>query len=136
MDETLFREVTQSIKAVFDLTARVDERVKMLVEKQTQIDTKIENLSLQHTDLVTKVGILESRSEKEFKDQLERFEGDVKEATEHLKEFDQRLYHVEKSSRTSENRWKNVYQFVRDTVWVLIVCYLLYKLNLQLPSLP
>jgi len=136
MDETLFREVTQSIKAVFDLTARVDERVKMLVEKQTQIDSKIEALALQHTDLVTKVGILESRNEKEFKDQLTRFEDDIKEASDDLKEFDQRLYHVERSTSTSENRWKSVYQFIRDTIWVVIVCYLLYKLNLTPPPLP
>ena len=136
MDESLFREVTQSIKAVFDLTARVDERVKMLVEKQSQIDSKIEGLSLHHTDLVAKVSVLESRNEKEFKDQIDRFETSVKEAEDTLKELDQRLYHVEKSSHTSENRWKNVYLFVRDTAWVLLVCYLLYKLNLNLPPIP
>jgi len=136
MDESLFREVTQSIKAVFDLTARVDERVKMLIEKQNQIDTKIEGLSIHHTDLVTKVGILESRNEKEFKEQIARFEDSVKEAENTLKEIDQRLYHVEKSSHTSENRWKSVYTFIRDTAWVLLVCYLLYKLNLNLPPIP
>jgi len=136
MDETLYREVTQSIKAVFDLTARVDERVKMLVERQVQTDDKIEDFSRNQTELVSKVSVLETRNEKEFIDELRRFEAAMKDTQRDLKEIDQRLYHVEKSSHSNENRWKQIYHFVRDTVWVIIVCYLLYRLGLQPPPFP
>lgn len=136
MDDTLYKEIIHSIQAVFELTARVDERVKLLMDKQTQIDAKLESLSVSQMNLSTKVSVLETKDGKELRNALVSLDNEVKEATKEIHAIDMRLHGVEQVATRTENKWQMVFDFVYKTVWVVLVCYLLFKLNLQPPPLP
>ena len=136
MDETLYKEIIHSIQAVFELTARVDERVKLLMDKQTHIDAKLESLSMSQMNLFTKVSVLETKDGKELKNALVSLDNEVKEAIKEMHAIDMRLHGVEQVATRTENKWQMVFDFVYKTVWVILVCYLLVKLNLQPPPLP
>ena len=136
MDNALYKEVIHSIQAVFELTARVDERVKLLMDKQTQIDAKLESLSVSQMNLFTKVSVLETKDGEELKNALVSLDNEVKGVTKELHAIDMRLHGVEQVATRTENKWQMVFDFVYKTVWVVLVCYLLFKLNLQPPPLP
>ena len=129
MEDLLYREVTQSIKAVFDLTARVDERVKMIVDKQTVMERRMEHFTDLQNELTTKVHVLQSLNTDSLK-------ADVNIIEESLDDIKLRLAIVERLGNNTEHKWKLAFDFVYKTVWVVLVCYLLYKLNLQSPPLP
>ena len=136
MDDTLYKEIIHSIQAVLELTARVDERVKLLMDKQTHIDAKLESLSMSQMNLFTKVSVLETKDGKELKNALVSLDNEVKEAIKEIHAIDMRLHGVEQVATRTENKWQMVFDFVYKTVWVILVCYLLVKLNLQPPPLP
>jgi predicted nucleic acid-binding Zn-ribbon protein len=136
MDSTLYKEVTSSIKAMFDVTARIDERVKMLVEKQHEVERRLDGISTSQMTLTTKVGILENRNGKDLKDQIARVDSSVEGARDEIKQMQMRLITVEKSATSSEHKWKSIFDFIYKAVWVILVCYLLFKLNLTPPPLP
>lgn len=136
MDETLYREVTESIKAVFDLTARVDERVKMMTERQVNLENRIDNTSKLQSDLVTKVGILEVRNGSELKELILKAEDKLSNLNKLIQNLELRMQMVEKSAKSTESKWKTIFDFVYKTIWVIIVCWILFKLNLQTPPLP
>lgn len=133
MDDALYKEVTSSIKAMFDMTARVDERVKILVEKQHDVEHRLEGISTSQMELTTKVGILETRNDKGYATRVDSTLGTLQ---NEMKQIELRLITVEKSATSSEAKWKMIFDFIYKSVWVILVCYLLYKLNLAPPALP
>lgn len=126
MDSSLYKEVTQSIKATFDLTARIDERVKMLSENHKTSSAIMDDLQKRQSDILTKLVLLESKDDKTITTGLQSS----------LKDIEMRLMLVEKSAINSDNKWKLAFDFTYKTVWVVVVCYILLKLNLQSPPLP
>lgn len=129
MDDALYKEVISSIKAIFDMTTRLDERIKMLLEKQHDTDNKISNIFSSQADLNTKVSVLETSNgpanQKKTDDIFQK-----------LAQLETRLSNVEKSATNTEAKWKAIFDFVYKTIWVVVVCYLLYLLNLSTPPLP
>ncbi len=59
LTERYINQVTESIQGLFDLTARIDERLKMIAEKQSEQDAKIEKYIDTHTKLAERVVGLE-----------------------------------------------------------------------------
>lgn len=135
-EESMSKEVIQSIKAIFDLTARVDERVKMLAEKQINTEKKIEMIVVVQNDMATKLGILETRNGNHLKEDMNSLTDEVQELYDNVKNLDTRIANMEKAKNVNDNRWSLVFDFIYKTFWVIFVCYLLYKLNLQAPPLP
>jgi len=136
MDDALYKEVTSSIKAMFDMTARVDERVKMLVDKQNNVEHRLETICTSQMELTTKVGILETRNGHEVKQHVAKVDSSIDALEGELRQVELRLMAVEKTASSSEAKWKMILDFVYKAVWVILVCYLLYKLNLTPPPLP
>ena len=44
LTEQFFGQVSESLQLVFDLTSRIDERVKMIIEKQKELDDQVQKL--------------------------------------------------------------------------------------------
>ena len=63
ISEQFFTQVSESIKSVFNLTSRIDERVKMIHEKQQEMDKKFSRLIESQGTLNSRVSVLESTSE-------------------------------------------------------------------------
>lgn len=160
VNEKLTQEITDAMKALFDLTARIDERVKMLVisnekihnlfnsledkvgyatEKSALVAEKVAVVELKTTDIRSEMNMMRSEFKEKIKEEIVAIEDDheaIEKDIEKITQIETRIAFLEKSSNSQENRWKMVVGYVIQTAWILVVCYLLYKLNLQTPPIP
>lgn len=122
-------QVNESINSIIELTSRVDERVQLIMKTQKSVEDKIDAQLQFFNELNTRVKILES------KDTLPQLQN-IKELQAMLHKIEIRIHDLEGSTDNQENRWKNIFGFVIQLVWVVLAAILLYKLGLQAPDLP
>lgn len=160
VNEKLTQEITDAMKALFDLTARIDERVKMLItsndkiyelisgleekvqyssEKSSLMAEKVTGVELKTMDIRTEMNLIRTEFREKIKEEVVALE-DEQESLEtqiqKINEIETKIAMLENSSSNQENRWKVIIGYVIQTAWVIVVCYLLYKLNLQTPPIP
>ncbi len=136
MDETLYKEVTQSIKAIFDLTARIDERVKMLLEQHALLSKKLDNQAVQDNEMVTRISVLENRNGKLTEKEIHRLEEELNELEVKVDEMKEGLGETKRWAMVNQSRWKMVFDFTYKVIYSALVGYLLYRLNFPFPRLP
>lgn len=127
----ILTQASENIQKLFDLTTRIDERVKSISTKQEQLDARIDVTNQKYNDLLNKIAIIESQvnSAKEI---LEH----IKELNSNITNLNGRLNQVEKQQGAHDERWKGVATFFIQLAWVILAAYLLTKLNLQSPAVP
>lgn len=125
----ILSQSSENIQKLFDLSTRIDERVKSIQSNQSNLEDRIESLIGSHNAAMQKIAVLESRDLKIFDAKLIELE---KEASL----FDKRLSSVESASGQSQDRWNKIMAFVIQLVWVILAAWLLLKLNLQAPAVP
>ena len=135
MDE-FQREVMQSIKAMFDLTARIDERMKFLTTQTKEQETKLDEVCKLQGIISSKLHVIESHTLAGLNSDLSETEDSINILERSVAKFDDRLKNIENVNQNSQKRWKVVFDFTYKTIWTLFVCWLLYKTNLQSPPLP
>jgi predicted nuclease with TOPRIM domain len=130
--QQIITQIPESIKLLFDLTARMDERLKILIQDTTNIhkdlkemnnymDSKIEEKMRFFTQELT-----DTRKEmKEFEDHLNKTD------YERISKIEQRLSAIDTFKSSTEDRWKMIF----DATWKLIItvvgAYLIYKLGIK-----
>lgn len=125
-----YLQVSESIKSVFDLTTRVDERVQLMMKKQDDFERKLdERLEASHA-LDGRIRVLESRIGSE------KLSEEMGELEETVHKLEMQIAALEIASGGSEDRWKTIVTFVIQIAWVLLAAYLLTKLGLQAPAVP
>jgi septation ring formation regulator EzrA len=127
----ILTQASENIQKLFDLSTRIDERVKSISTKQEQLDNRIDISNQKHIDLGNKIAIIEANtaSAKEILEQIKSFNATVA-------SLDKRLAQVERLQGAHDERWKGVATFFIQLAWVILAAYLLTKLNLQSPSVP
>ena len=98
---------------------RLDEHLKMLDIRYNRIEERLEQ-KLRECKAC----------------EYERLDKSVERLTEHHTELEVKIESLQQRTTSSENRWKLTFDFVYKAAWVIIVCYLLYKLNLNTIPLP
>lgn len=160
INEKLTQEITDAMKALFDLTARIDERVKMLVtsnekihnlcnsledkvrfatEKSALVAEKVSAVEIKAADIRSEMNNMRAEFRERIKEELIAIEDEheaIEKDIERLGMIETKIAFLEQSTSTHENRWKVAIGYVIQTAWILVVCYLLYKLNLQTPPIP
>lgn len=127
--DNYYMEVTQSINSVFELTARIDERVQSMMKKQEEVDQKIDNQLSLVNDLSGKVRVLESKNGTKLKD-------DIEELQEKLHDMQLHIQKLEDLTERQANNWGAIFAFTMNLGWVVVATYLLYRLGLQPSILP
>lgn len=144
--EQFFSQVSESIQLVFDLTSRIDERVKMLIEKQNELDAKMTRFSESVQLISNRLTILESKDYPSLKEDLSKIREniaaisltgeDVEDLEDKVHNLEVKLEMISLKLGTHDNRWFLMF----DTVWkmalMLVAGYILYKLGLQAPPVP
>ena len=128
----ILAQSSENIQKLFDLSTRIDERVKAIQTNQTNqanLESKIESLVTSHNLAMQKIVVLESRDVKYFDSKLSECEREIS-------SMDKRLSTVEASSGQNQDRWNKIMSFVIQLVWVILAAWLLMKLNLQAPAVP
>src|SRR5690348_4123395 len=62
MDDKFYHEVSESMKLMYDLTSRIDERVKNLVETQGEINDRIDKLVEKQENISSRISVLENKN--------------------------------------------------------------------------
>lgn len=151
-------QMINDLKLVLDITSRVDERVKIIAESQTELTHRLNKFVDEHNALAMRVKLLETQSYDKLlnevsdvreridriKSRMEIFETvgstNTRESTEDMtniiNKMDTRLEKLETSSNGILEKAKTFGGLIMQGVWVVVVCYVLYKLGLQSPPTP
>jgi hypothetical protein len=122
-------QTSNSIQKLFELSTRIDERVKNIQIKQGEVDEKLEELMNLNNHFVQRLIVVEQRNGNAVKLKIEEMVKD-------LIEFDKRLAAIEQTSKKQENRWNGAFDFFFKMIWIVLTAWILYKLNLQPPLTP
>ena len=121
ISEQFFTQVSESIKSVFNLTSRIDERVKMIHEKQQEMDKKFSRLIDSQGTLNSRVSVLESTTETEEVQNLEK--------TVHNMEI--MLKEVELKSAGNTGKWAVAADFGIKILWALVAAAAIYYMGFK-----
>jgi hypothetical protein len=121
ISEQFFTQVSESIKSVFNLTSRIDERVKMIHEKQQEMDKKFSRLIESQGTLNSRVSVLESTSDAEEIQDLEK--------TVHNMELV--LKEVELKSAGNTGKWNVVADFSLKILWAMAAAAAIYYMGFK-----
>lgn len=146
------------MKQLLNVTSRVDERVKSLIENQQEINGRLNRYIDEQSRLASKIAVLEQHGGSKLKDGLDMLDDHMVDITHRLGLIEQgfnplhakeqetirnelasiknRLEKVETSSNNLIGSIQKVGGLVIQMLWVIITCYLLYKLGLNSPPLP
>jgi len=125
----ILAQSSENIQKLFDLSTRIDERVKAIQSNQSSLETRISTLVESNYIVMQKIAVLES---KDFR----LFDTKITECEKENTVLDKRLIIVESSNGQSQDRWNKIMSFVIQLVWVILAAWLLMKLNLQAPAVP
>ena len=125
--ESYYIQVTESIKSVYELTTRVDERQQLMMSKVEQLENKLDNQFKEYKDLDGRVRVIESKGNGPV---------DLVQVREELHKQNVRLQALEISTKGQEGRWRNIFSFVTNLIWVILAAYILFKLGIQAPDIP
>jgi hypothetical protein len=128
MEEKFYKEVNDSLKLVFDITSRIDERMKVLIENNSDSKEKIEKLYDQHIILLSRIVVVENKNSSQLIVDLKNEVNIIESRVEHLSE---RLIHVEKEMTQTTNKWMAVVDFVFKVGVVVIGSIILWKLGIK-----
>ena len=117
------------INHIIELTTRVDERVQSLMKHQHVLENKLDGQIDDINDLNIKIKIIETQD-------IDSILQEVKEIRSALHKLELKLQVLESSSTNQEARWKTIFSFSLQLVWVVLAAFLLYKLGLQAPAVP
>lgn len=153
-------EIRSELKLVYELTARIDERVKLMIEKQQEMTSRLNEFIDAHNLLVSRVSVLESKNGNHIykvdarinelierltfvevespinKIKLEEIEEDLISNKDKIEQIKSKINKLEDDTNSLWRKIKQMVNLVIQGAWVIAVCYLLYKLGLQAPLVP
>lgn len=153
----ILNQTTESIQKLFDLSTRIDERVKTLQECEGTLKTKVQELKEEVAAIQTHLKVLDvngTEGVKELKDRVKQLEFRAmseetvsqqlqqcqlalveldKKLGSTLQEFEMRITAVASSQQGTEDRWGKVTTFAIQLIWVIVAAWILATLGLQAP---
>ncbi len=155
MPET--RNLIDEIKQVIDITSRVDERMKIIAESQVQLNQRLNHFIDEHNALSSKVHVMETRFGSKNPDMLAieekhnrvlakieileslgspRQQKFVENTEDALNDIKSRIKELETHKQGISEKVKQIMGYVWQGLFIIIVCYLLYRLGLNPPPIP
>lgn len=128
MEEKFYQQVNESLKLVFDITSRIDERMKILIENNNDSKERIEKLFDQQNALLNRITILENRNSSQLISELKNEISILDNKVEHLSE---RCVHVEKEVNQNSSKWAALVDFTFKIGVVIIGSIILYKMGIK-----
>ena len=117
-------QTSEKTEKLFDLTSRMDERLKLIDNNQEKLHEQIESHSENYLNILKKMAVIEAHqteAEKNFNK---------------IHELEKRLSQIELYQGTHSERWKTIANFLLQLIWAILAAYVLTKLNLQSANLP
>lgn len=143
--------IIDDIKLVLDITSRVDERAKIIADSQQKINARLDHLIDEHNNLASRVYVLESKGGRKIIDEIEDKTNRLKSRIELLESagspwhqrivesinnIKSRLNKLEDHKDGVNYKLKTFFGYVFQGTFVILVCYILYRMGLNPPPMP
>ena len=122
-------QTSDNIQRLFDLTTRIDERVKIIQDSQEETNARVKEVVDDYHQLLTRIITMEANSGRALHQESSKY-------FDQMSEIDKRINALEHANKGSENRWNRVFTFAIQLIWVVLASWVLYKLQLSPPNLP
>lgn len=129
--DQFYQQVSESIKLVFDLTSRVDERVKFLVQQQNSNSDRIEKLADRIEENSAKLFFLEKKI-------ANGMTSDMNDMKDDIQDMRIKISGLEIHTDLHQGKWKNVSGFffqvaitIIGAALTIITGILLWKLGIN-----
>jgi chromosome segregation ATPase len=154
-------ELISDIKQVLDISSRLDERAKIIQSNQEEMNQRLNRMIGDMHQLSSRVSVLESKNGgkiHELEDQINDLhikvetmnvvgtsymqkkeaaeKNDFKEMDEQMNKLVMRLSALETVNDSWHSKIKHYGGLVIQGIWVIIVCYILFKLGINTPPIP
>ncbi len=123
-------QAAESIQNLFELSTRIDERMKSLQSQHDAMAARFEVGVMRQMDILEKLAILE------FKSNDNGVPARLADCERLLADMDKRLANLEGTQGRQADRWNKFASFVIQLAWVILAAYLLTKAQLQPPLSP
>ena len=127
MADEYYTQVSESIKSVFELTTRVDERVQHIMKTQGDLENKLDTNIEQHRELGTRVSVLESKNGAAIAAHVEAM-------SKGIHALEMRMQKIESDNKRQAGRWKTGLNFGMNILLYILVGYLLWQMGLPTPG--
>jgi chromosome segregation ATPase len=121
-------QTSENIQKLFDLTTRIDERVKIIQSNQEEINHRVRECTDDYKEILERTVKLEATCGMKLNEENTN--------SDQIVGIDKRIVHLEHNSQGAENRWNRIFTFAIQLVWVVLASWVLYKLHLNPPNLP
>ncbi len=135
ISENFYKEVSDSLKLVFDLTSRIDERMKIVIAGNTETKEKIERLASQYSDIITRISLLESKNTNR---QIDELKEEIKDVKTKINDFHDtvdnskiKMAEVEKDLKSHSYKWTALIDFIFKVAIIVIGGVILFKLGIK-----
>lgn len=132
MEDKFYREVSDSMKLMYDLTSRIDERVKNLVETQGEMSDRMDKLMERQEGIMSRLSVLENKNGV-HKD-IEKIEEDIKDLQQGIlgmNYLQQRVVLLEASNSSSTDKWRNAFSIISNIIVIVFGGIILWKLGIK-----
>lgn len=122
----LLSQATDNIQKLFDITTRIDEKVKSTIEYSINLEIKIQKI----TEVIAL--LKEANAVLNFQDipkNLENIETIIA-------QMQNKISHIEKTSEGFKSKWDTAVKFLVQIIWLVVGAWILFKLGLGPPNLP
>lgn len=100
-----YLQLSESVKMIFELSSRMDERVKMLIDQQTNIYSKVDKLSERDQSLMSRLVILENQNDNGLEAKVSNLETKISEITKEKDDLKIKLSALEIHNTGNMNKW-------------------------------
>tara|TARA_Y100000034_G_scaffold135741_1_gene208876 strand:+ start:758 stop:1156 length:399 start_codon:yes stop_codon:yes gene_type:complete len=130
-EDRYIQQVSESIKDLFDLTARVDERVASVAKRQQQMDTRLDTFMDNHTKMAERVVALESKNGEHVIHDVDNLRKDVKTLQTDLSQLQISLATISVHTGTQEARWRMIFDVIMKTLVIVAAAIIVWKFGLS-----
>jgi vacuolar-type H+-ATPase subunit I/STV1 len=129
MDNKFYNEITDSLKLVFDLTSRIDERVKLLIENQHDAESRIEKIIEKQETIAMRLIALENKNGTE--EHINELKKEVKELNNRMNSTEKSLNTLELNQTQHTNRWRALADIIFKIIVMVTGAFILFKLGIK-----
>jgi hypothetical protein len=122
-------EVALSIKSLFELTTRIDERVKALFENSSKIESRFDAIMEIQNELLQRVTALESKNVAEVKKQAD-------ELALKVQQIELKLQSVDMVTRGHLNKWEKIADNTMKLLIAIAAAFIIWRAGWSSSSLP
>jgi D-hexose-6-phosphate mutarotase len=109
-----------TIRSLFELTSRIDERVKAINENNLKIEKRFETYLEVHNQLLQRITALESKNGTEIKKNVE-------DLSNRLRDIEQKFISIDIITKSHQTRWEKIFEQGTKLTMAIAAAFIIWK---------